>query len=96
MSTFLRNTISKLQNAVSAPVAATRDALAERLQGIRETASLLYNRMIENMEYGRERLKNIVEKKVEEEAKGQQQEELPAAAKEQQQDDMSNMIRLQK
>ena len=97
MSTFLRNTISKLQNAVSAPVAATRDALAERLQGIRETASLLYNRMIENMEYGRERLKNIVEKEVEEEAKGQQQEEeLPAAAKEQQQDDMSNMIRLQK
>ena len=97
MSTFLRNTILKLQNAVSAPVAATRDALAERLQGIRETASLLYNRMIENMEYGRERLKNIVEKEVEEEAKGQQQEEeLPAAAKEQQQDDMSNMIRLQK
>ena len=77
-------------------MAATRDALAERLQGIRETASLLYNRMIENMEYGRERLKNIVEKEVEEEAKGQQQEELPAAAKEQQQDDMSNMIRLQK
>ena len=54
--------------------------------------------MIENMEYGQERLKNIVEKEVEEEAKGQQQEEeLPAAAaKEQQQDDMSNMIRLQK
>ena len=53
--------------------------------------------MIENMEYGRERLKNIVEKEVEEEGKGQQQEEeLPAAAKEQQQDDMSNMIRLQK
>ena len=79
-------------------MAATRDALAERLQGIRETASLLYNRMIENMEYGRERLKNIVEKEVEEEAKEQQQEEeLPAAAaKEQQQDDMSNMIRLQK
>ena len=97
MSTFLRNTISNLYNAVSTPVAATRDALAERLQGIRETASLLYNRMIENMEYGRERLKNIVEKEVEEEAKGQQQEEeLPAAAKEQQQDDMSNMIRLQK
>ena len=78
-------------------MAATRDALAERLQGIRETASLLYNRMIENMGYGRERLKNIVEKEVEEEAKGQQQEEeLPAAAKEQQQDDMSDMIRLQK
>ena len=50
----MRNTISKLYNAVSAPVAATRDALAERLQSVRETASLLYNRMMENIEYGRE------------------------------------------
>ena len=32
MNTFLRNTVSKLYNAVSAPVTATRDALAERLQ----------------------------------------------------------------
>ena len=70
MSTFLRNTISNLYNAVSTPVAATRDALAERLQGIRETASLLYNRMMENIGYGRERLKDIVEKEAEEEAKG--------------------------
>ena len=67
MNTFLRNTISKLYNAVSAPVAATRDALAERLQGVRETASLLYNRMVENMGYGREKLKNIVEKEAGEE-----------------------------
>ena len=88
MSTFLRNTISNLYNAVSTPVAATRDALAERLQGIRETASLLYNRMMENIGYGRERLKDIVEKEAEEEAKGkQQEEEVLAAAKEQQQDD---------
>ena len=50
----MRNTISKLYNAVSAPVTATRDALAERLQSVRETASLLYNRMMENIEYGRE------------------------------------------
>ena len=96
MNSFLRNTISKLYNAVSAPVAATRDALAERLQSVRETASLLYNRMMENMGYGQERLKDIVEKEAEEqkpaatkeeeeEAKEQQQE--PAAAKEQQQDD---------
>ena len=86
MGTFLRNTISKLYNAVSAPVAATRDALAERLQSVRETASLLYNRMMENMGYGRERLKDIVENEAEEEVKGQQQqEEVPAAAKEQQQ-----------
>ena len=92
MSTFLRNTISKLYNAVSAPVTATRDAFAERLQSIRETASLLYNGMMENMGYGRERLKDVVEKEAQEEekeAKEQQQEEeeVLAAAKEQQQDD---------
>ena len=42
---------------------------------------LYYNRMTETMEYGRERLKNIVEKEAEEEAKEQQQveEELAAA-----------------
>ena len=42
MNTFLRNTISKLYNVVSAPVTATRDALAERLQSVRDAASL-YN-----------------------------------------------------
>ena len=68
----MENQLTKLYNAVSAPVAATRDALTERLQGIRETASLLYNRMMENMGYGPERLKDIVEKEAEEE---QQQEE---------------------
>ena len=74
MNTFLRNAISKLYNVVSAPVTATRDALAERLQSVRETTSLLYNRMMENMGYGqRERLKDILEKEVEEEE--QQQEE---------------------
>ena len=57
---------------MSAPVAATRDPLAERLQYVRETVSLLYKRMMENMVYGRERLKDIVEKEAEE---GQQQEE---------------------
>ena len=88
MGTFLRNTISTLYNAVSALVAATRDALAKRLQSVRETASLLYNRMLENMGYGRERFKDIVEKEAEEEVKMQQQEEeVPAAAKEQQQND---------
>ena len=76
MNTFLRNTISKLYNAVSAPMAATRDALAERLQNVRETASLLYNRMMENMGYGQERLKDIVEKEAEE------QQQKPAATKE--------------
>ena len=76
MNTFLRNTISKLYNTVSAAVPATRDALAERLQSVRDTSSLLYNRMTENMGYEQqERLKEIVEKEAEE-------EEQPAAAKE--------------
>ena len=44
--------------------------------------------MMENLGYGRERLKDIVEKEAEEEAKEQQQEPAAAAAaKEQQQDD---------
>ena len=63
----MRNHLTKLYNAVSAPVRATRDALAERLQSVRETASLLCNRMMENMGYGQERLKGIVEKEAEEE-----------------------------
>ena len=67
----MRNQLTKLYNAVSAPVAATRDALTERLQSVRETASLLYNRMVENVGYGQETLKDIVEKEAEEE---QQQE----------------------
>ena len=67
----MRNQLTKLYNAVSAPVAATRDTLAERLQSVRETASLLYNRMVENMGYGQEKLKDIMEKEAEE----QQQEE---------------------
>ena len=75
MNTFLRNTISKLYNVASAPVTATRDALAERLQSVLDAASLLYSRMMENMGYGRERLKDIVEKEAEEEEK-------PAAARE--------------
>ena len=67
MSTFLRNTISKLCNAISATVAATRDSLAERLQSVRETASLLYNRMVDNIGYGWERMKDIIEQPAEEE-----------------------------
>ena len=46
MNSFFRNTISKLYNAVSAPVAATRNGLSERMQSLHETASLLYNRMM--------------------------------------------------
>ena len=96
MSTILRNTISKLYSAVSAPVTATRDALVERLQSVHDTASLLYNRMMENMGQGRERLKDIVEKEGEEEEPAAAKEEEKEAkeqwqgteaAKEQQQDD---------
>ena len=96
MNSFLRNAISKLYNAVSAPVAATRDTLAEGLQSIRETTSLLYNRMVENMGYGQERLKDMVKKEAEgeepaatkeEEKEAKEQQQGPAAAKEQQQDD---------
>ena len=72
MTSWIRNQLTKLYNAVSAPVTATRNVLAERLQSICETASLLYNRMVENMGYGQERLKYIVKKEAEEE---QQQEE---------------------
>ena len=63
----MRNQLVKICNAVSAPVAATRDTLTGRLQSVRETASLLYNRMMENMGYGRERLKNIVKNEAREE-----------------------------
>ena len=97
MNTFSRNTFLKLYNAVSVPVAATRDALAERLQGVRETAFLLYNRMMENMGY-QKRLKDIMEKEAAEEEQQQkpttkedeeakEQRQGPAAVKEQQQDD---------
>ena len=72
MTSWMKNQLTKLYNAVSAPVQATRDALAERLQSVCETASLLYNRMVENMGYGQEKLKDIVEKEAEAE---QQQEE---------------------
>ena len=39
----MKNQLTKLYNPVSAPMtAATRDALAERLQGVRKSISLLY------------------------------------------------------
>ena len=96
MKTFLRNAISKLYNAVSAPVTAAPDALAESLQSVLNTAFLLYNRMTENMGYGWEGLRDIVEKEAEEEEQqqglvaakeGKEQQEGPAAAKVQQQQD---------
>ena len=38
MTSWMRNQLTKLYNAVSAPVTAIRDALPERLQSVRETA----------------------------------------------------------
>ena len=87
MNTFLRNTISELYNAVSAPVAATQDVLTERLQSVRETASLLYNSMVENMGYGQQTLKDIVEKEAEKEEAAAAREEEGEAKEEQQDDD---------
>ena len=78
MYNWMKNQISKLYSAVSAPVAATRDALSERLQSVRDTASLLYNRTMNNIGYGQETLKGIVEntaKEEEEEPQQQTQEE---------------------
>ena len=63
MKTFFRNWISKLCNAVSASAAATWDTFLKRRQRVREIDSLLYNKMSDNIEYGRERLKDNVQKR---------------------------------
>ena len=84
----MRNAISKLYKTVAAPVAATRDSLTGRLQSVRDTSSLLYNRMMENMGYGQQkRLKDIVEKETAEEEEPAADKEEEQEAKEQRQDD---------
>ena len=70
----MKNQISKLYSAVSAPVAATRDVLAARLESVRDTASLLYNRTMYHIGYGQETLKDIVENVAKEEEKEPQQQ----------------------
>ena len=82
MNSFFRNTISKLYNAVSAPVAATRNGLSEIMQSLHETASLLYNRMmgeyrVRTREIERHRRKRRSRKK-----KAKEQQQKPEAAKE--------------
>ena len=62
---YLRNSISKLYEFVSTPVAATRDALADRLQSVRDTVTLLYKRTKEKLGYNGETLKDIVEDEAE-------------------------------
>ena len=69
---WMKNELTKLYNAVSASVAATRDAITERMKNVRENTSLLYNIKMDNMGYGQEKLQDIVEKEAEEE---QRQEE---------------------
>ena len=69
---WMKNELTKLYNAVSASVAATRDALTERMKNVRENTSLLYNIKMDNRVYGQEKLQDIVEKEAEEE---QRQEE---------------------
>ena len=56
MTSWMRNHIENLYNFVSTSMAATRDAFTERLQSIRGTVSLLYNRVIDNVGWG-DRLK---------------------------------------
>ena len=71
---YLRNTISKLYEVVSTPVTFTRDALAERLQSVRDTVTSLYNRTREKLGYGRV-LKDIVEDEAEKQHEEQKEEE---------------------
>ena len=54
---WFRNTVTNLYDAGSEAVAATRDALSERLQSVSDTAFLFYNRTMHHIQ---ETLKNIV------------------------------------
>ena len=78
MPSWMKNQIANLYNFVSPPVTVTREAFAERLLSESEIAVLLYNRMVGNVDYGRERLKDIVEKEArekEKETKDQEEEQ---------------------
>ena len=74
MTSWMKNQLTELYNAVSVPVAATQDALIERLQSVRETASLLNNN---GGEYGiwAIDIEDIVEKEAEEEYEEEYKEE---------------------
>ena len=63
MTSWIRNQIAILYNTVSITVAATPDMPAEKLQSVCESDFLLYNIMMDNSEYGRQRLKDIVVEK---------------------------------
>ena len=48
---WFRNMVTDLYNAVSASVAASRDALSERLQRVRDTVSVLCERAKQKLGY---------------------------------------------
>ena len=62
MTLYFRNAISKIYNAISAPVAATRDALTNRLKNVRDSITLLYNKTKEKIGYGQPTLYDEIEK----------------------------------
>ena len=74
MTSWMKNQLTELYNAVSVPVVATQDALIERLQSVRETASSLNNN---GGEYGiwAIDIEDIVEKEAEEEYEEEYKEE---------------------
>ena len=41
MTSWIKNTLANLYNALSAPVTSTRDTVAESLQSLNETASFI-------------------------------------------------------
>ena len=49
MTSWMINRLANLYKAVSPPVTSARETVAERLQSLNETASLLYNRMKEKL-----------------------------------------------
>ena len=75
MNIWLKNKILSLYNTVTAPVAATRKALAERLQSVRNAATSLYNRAKERLGYV-ETLKDIVEEQAKKDHQDDKQEEI--------------------
>ena len=63
----MRNHIANLYNAASAPIGVRQDALAERQNRVREEFSLFYEKLMGNIGYGKQRLKDTVEKRLREE-----------------------------
>ena len=73
MTSWMRSRLGSLYHALFALLTWTRDTVAEELQNLNETASVLYNRVKERTECLWKWLKHILEKVAEEEAEEQQQ-----------------------